>query len=449
MATLTPRETLDAARLRAVIRQPYLRAALWALVPVEKPGLGTIGVDSRWRMYWCPEQVQKWGVNHVAGILTHEVAHLLRKHHARAERIHAEPGRWNIAGDAEINQSLALEGVALPDGLITPVKIGQPDGLLVEEYYRALEDAAQDDEKSESGDGDDGGGAAKGQGDNDNDGPAQSDCEGPVRPSDAKGGGSGEGVALNTPSPPSPGEGHCGSCAGGPPRDYEDADQDNGGVPEISSAEADTIARRVAIEVKQAAKERGDVPGQWKRWSDEILEPQIPWQSVLQSEVRRAVAFVAGRADYTYKRPSRRRAPGVILPAMHRPVPRVAIIIDTSASMSDRDLGHALGEIKAVLRSVAAQVQIVACDSSVQGIGEVRDVSQVRAILGGGGGTDMRKAFLALEKSRPRPEIIIVMTDCETPWPDAAPRGARVIVTRIGGYDGGTVPPWAREVEIA
>ena len=49
----------------------------------------------------------------------------------------------NIAADAEINDDLLTEGVRLPDDAITPASIGQPDGLLAEEYYAALESQAR------------------------------------------------------------------------------------------------------------------------------------------------------------------------------------------------------------------------------------------------------------------------------------------------------------------
>jgi hypothetical protein len=52
----------------------------------------------------------------------------------------------------------------------------------------------------------------------------------------------------------------------------------------------------------------------------------------LAAEVRSAVAAVAGKVDYTYRRPSRRAHlnPEVVLPTLRRPIPDVAIVCDTS-----------------------------------------------------------------------------------------------------------------------
>ncbi|MEV4077512.1 hypothetical protein ACGFJC_07315 [Nonomuraea fuscirosea] len=56
--------------------------------------------------------------------------------------------------------------------------------------------------------------------------------------------------------------------------------------------------------------------------------------------------------DYTYHRPSRRTAAlrGGVLPSLRRPLPVVAIVIDTSGSMGEDHLATALAEVTGVLR---------------------------------------------------------------------------------------------------
>lgn len=52
---------------------------------------------------------------------------------------------------------------------------------------------------------------------------------------------------------------------------------------------------------------------------------------------------------------------------------------------------------------------------------------------------------------RPRPSILIVLTDGFTPWPDQAPKGMHVIVGLLAQHLGMYLPPaphWARVIRI-
>jgi hypothetical protein len=51
---------------------------------------------------------------------------------------------------------------------------------------------------------------------------------------------------------------------------------------------------------------------------------------------------------------------------------------------------------------------------------------------------------------RPRPSVVVVLTDGMTPWPASPPPGVRVVVALIGpGRAGVPRPPaWARVVEV-
>jgi len=44
---------------------------------------------------------------------------------------------------------------------------------------------------------------------------------------------------------------------------------------------------------------------------------------------------------------------------------------------------------------------------------------------------------------------MVVITDCDTPWPDAPPKGVRVIVCAIGDSANiDHVPEWARLIRV-
>lgn len=391
------REKLGAARLFACNAkcqgaQPYLASALFSLIVVPCPGLGTFGVDKYWRLYVDPVLVDEWEVPTIAAVLVHEVWHLLRQHSPRSEAVGAYAGqhRWNVAADAEINDDL-VDTLPLPEWVVTPAKMGMPGGLLAEEYYAAL--------------GKKDGGLAPGP--------------------------------------------DCGSGAGGPMRPWELPENDGAGS--LSAAKGDMVRIGTAKDIL-AHKSQGRLPAGHSRWAEEILCPVVDWRRLLAGAVRSAFSYIAGQVDYSRRRPSRRGIPaGVLLPVMHRPVPEVAVVVDTSGSMGAGELARCLAEVDGVLSGAGcARVPVLCVDAAVA---SVKRVSHGRDItLLGGGGTDMREGIEAARRLRPRPEIIVVLTDGYTPWPESRPARTRVVVGVIGDpatTSGWPIPEWATRVDIA
>jgi len=536
---MTLPEELQAARLRLVKERPYLAAAAWALQPVPRPGLGTLAVDQWWRLYYDPAVTTKWTVEELAGVLYHEICHLLRDHAARMKDLDRVAA--NIAADAEINDDLIGEGVRLPDEPIMPAMIGEPGGLLAEEYYEALMRAqkpaprlgtlaqpeATGGEESPSGaegggepgagdtrqgDGDEAGdrglraadpnaldgsaqdtasASAPGSGAEDDgsdpsptaaggscaseaqpgsrgDGPgSKAGDSGGSQPADSsaqpgsssqpptgpvgngRAGGHDGGEPGGGAQTPAPAAGRCGSCATGQPEPWEDGPPGEGTTPGVSRAEAEQIRRVVARHIREHARSRGIVPGHWARWAEEKLRPRVDWRRELASAIRRAVADITGASDYSYRRPSRRQGQvgngKVVLPALRCPVPSVAVVVDTSGSISDPQLAQALAEVAGILKAAGQRegVHVLACDSQVHACRRVFRSEQVK--LAGGGGTDMRVGLEAAAKLRPSPQVIVVITDGETPWPEQPPKGMKVIVALTGE---GKAPEWAKAIRI-
>jgi predicted metal-dependent peptidase len=85
----------------------------------------------------------------------------------------------------------------------------------------------------------------------------------------------------------------------------------------------------------------------------------------------------------------------------------------------------------------------------------VRRVSSAAAVeLIGGGGTDMGAGLAAVGRLRPRPSVVVVLTDGLTPWPEQPPKGMEVVVCMVSraalgrGGRPWTAPPWARVVYV-
>jgi predicted metal-dependent peptidase len=125
----------------------------------------------------------------------------------------------------------------------------------------------------------------------------------------------------------------------------------------------------------------------------------------------------------------------------------VAVVIDTSGSMGDAELAAALAEVTGVLREVGVRgnrVTVLACDADVQAVSRVAATEQIT--LGGGGGTDMRVGIEAALATPDRPNIVVVLTDGFTPWPDGNPP-CRVIAALIGST-APQPPSWVETVRI-
>jgi predicted metal-dependent peptidase len=395
------RQVWAAGRVWAARQAPYLASALLALEPIVveadgwfAPDLSAFPTDLAWHVYLDAAVLRETPVPLLGFWLVHQVTHLLRDHAGRAPipvgdgaaRLHPtrEQRWWNTAGDAEINDDLTAGHIEIPEDAVLPRHIACEDGWLAEQYWDAIADTST--------------------------APTTRDC---------------------------------GSGSDGITRPWDT------GRPGLSRVGARLVGREVARRIREHVRQRGDVAGGWVRWADEVLEPAVRWERLLASAVRRGVADVAGRVDFTYRRPSRRAAatPEVILPALRQPVPKVAMVIDTSGSMSDSMLGQALAEVGGVLRSLGIgrrQLSVLCCDAEVTQVQRVLDARAVQLV--GGGGTDMGAGLAAAEALRPRPDLVVVLTDGFTPWPPAAPRGIRVVVGLLDRA--GHTPDWATTVVI-
>ena len=414
-----------AARIRITEFRPYISHALFAITTRPLPGLGTIGVDRHWRLVYDPATVVTWTVPEVAGVLYHEVWHLLRDHAGRAAGRDAQV--WNLACDAEINDDLRDEmkdderqggpAFLLPGQPVLPASFGMPDGLTAEEYYDRLvkEQAPQ---------------------------PGGATCSASGEASNS----TQRGVAS----------GRCGSAATGVAEPWEatfDGDDQSPGAGKvdaqdtrISPGEARVIRGVVAEAI---VRNRGTVPRHALLLAERELAPgRVDWRAELRSVIARTIATVAGAIDYSYARPSRRQSAlgNVIMPSLREPVVRVAIIADTSGSMGS-DYGKVLREIETIIKGFGRNdaVPVFSVDAAVHTRQRVRNVAEVQLI--GGGGTDMRLGIGEAYTLRPRPDVAVVLTDGYTPWPDIPPPGMRVVAGIIGRTSQG-VPGWMRTVLI-
>ncbi len=381
-----------AARLWAADRHPYLASAVFAAPVLPAPELGRVVIDRWWRIHADPAVVEGATVPDLGGELLHLTSHLLRDHAGRADAQHfGDAAELHHWVDAA-DAEIADDFDRLPRLVATvrPGDLDQADGRLAEEYYR----------------------------------------QGSVR----------EGETND-----------CGSGAHGEPPPWEPPPPDDE-TPGVGAEDQELVRREVAARVAEA----DDAPDGLRRWADERLHPTVDWRSELAACLRRALSVTAGAVDYSYRRPSR-RAPsvdGVVLPSLARPTPEVAVVCDTSASVTDDELGRALTEVDGLLAATGTrQIRFLSCDDAVRSVDRVAAGREVTLL--GGGGTDMAAGLDAAVDHQPPPQVVVVLTDGYTPWPATAPRRTITVVGLLGagtGRDGAPAPPappgWARVVPI-
>lgn len=420
-------QKMRTARVKLSNVRPYFTIPAYALVLVPSEECESFAVDRYKRVYYNPNVARLLSTDQLVTVLLHEMGHPLMSHHERAvaagvtSLTHAVA---NCCQDAELDDDLRdqanaheishlpdpiwdEEAMALPEemrGPIYPWKLGCEDYQPWEVYYRSVMSRRFDTEQS----------------------------NGPVVE-----------VPVHT---------NCGSGAHGVPAPWELGSPEESGVEGLDDADWKSIQHATAKAIEDHQKRRGDVPGMWVEWATDMLRTKpIPWPDLLTANLRWAVETVRGYMFHTYTRPSRRASvlDGVVLPTMRSYKPFVCIVGDTSGSMSRKDLSLVRGIVEDVVLSMGATVAFLATDAAVHGGVQMasggRDVT-----LAGRGGTNMAVGIdYAMTQLVPRPDVLIVCTDCETPWPEHRP-DATTIICAIGAHPTTieTCPEWATVIQV-
>jgi len=101
--------TLDRAKVAIVTQHPFFASILMKRKLIEDNTIPTAAVDQRGQIYYNKDFVDKLSVDELVFLLCHEVGHVIGQHGLRRGTRNAK--RWNIAGDAWINDMLKDAGV--------------------------------------------------------------------------------------------------------------------------------------------------------------------------------------------------------------------------------------------------------------------------------------------------------------------------------------------------
>jgi predicted metal-dependent peptidase len=193
-----------------------------------------------------------------------------------------------------------------------------------------------------------------------------------------------------------------------------DDDKDGSGRPRLTDEEKKQIRDEIREAVLNAAQQAGagNLPAGVKRLIKDLTEPVIDWRTLLEQQIQSTI-----KSDFTWMKPSRRGwHMDAIMPGM---LPGtqidVCIAIDTSGSISERDIKDFMTEIKGIMESYDEyKIHVWCFDTEIYNpqvftSDNLEDIESYEPA--GGGGTDFMVNYEFMKKHDIEPKKFIMFTD--------------------------------------
>jgi len=180
--------------------------------------------------------------------------------------------------------------------------------------------------------------------------------------------------------------------------------------PNMTPEERDAIQKRIIITAATVNKTQNQGKGlsdEVERIIESIVSPKLPWNVLLQQYVNDI-----SREDYSWRKPNRRFMPDYYLPSLYsETISNITVAIDTSGSITNKELGVILSEISFIHQSLKPETMtIIDCDTAIRNVHHVDSFTDVKSLdFGGGGGTDLQPVFDYCDKNIPN--ILIYFSD--------------------------------------
>ena len=194
----------------------------------------------------------------------------------------------------------------------------------------------------------------------------------------------------------------------------EDENGKKGGRPQLSEEEKQAIRDEIREAVLNAAQQAGagNLPAGVKRLIKDLTEPVIDWRTLLEQQIQSTI-----KSDFTWMKPSRRGwHMDAVMPGM---LPGtqidVCIAIDTSGSISERDIKDFMAEIKGIMEAYDEyKIHVWCFDTEVYNeqvftSDNLEDIANYQPE--GGGGTDFMANWEYMKDNDIQPKKFIMFTD--------------------------------------
>lgn len=399
------RQKMRKARSELVLDHPFFANLALRLEMREDPNCRTAWADGTVLGY-NPTYIDAMPLEKVKGLQCHEVLHLACCHHTR--RGNRDSKLWNMACDYAINPLLLEAGIELPNGFLDdPIYHGKPADAIYkvliqrdEEIKGGAEGGPQEEIETHDEIDGDGIGAenpnAEEEGEPDG---SSSDMESEKT---ERSGGEGDDENADTANDNDPG-------MAGEVRDASSGSQGEEGGADIQREEESW--RTALAQAVNKSRECGDLPGSLERLITELLYPPLSWRELLRQFLDNTA-----KNDFTWVRPNRRYLhAGIYLPGLeNEELADIAVAVDVSGSIDQRELNRFAAELSAVLEEFDTTLTVFTCDAAVTTEQQLaRWNLPLEFSVTGGGGTDFRPPFERLERRGEAPACLIYFTDME------------------------------------
>lgn len=338
---------------------------------LDKKKVPTACVDKRGNIYFNREFFDSLSDSMVHFVLAHEVMHLLLDHHSRIGGRNAFV--WNVAGDVLINEMLddhfRSKGVSLDISAYFSSRSFNfdidHDSTTTEQVYELI----MKNNPPTKGKKKDGGG--------------RGDSEAGIQ--------SGEDLADFEPG--------------------EDPSGDN--IREASEDTPDGAKEWAEAGLEAATRSRmaGNCPAFMERAIDKMLNPEVAWNDVLAYYLRNKFCM-SSKNRHTFTPPNRRYLyqDMILTSRIGKKKPSIAFSIDTSGSMSQKDISKGIAELDAIRKMYKVPVYLMEADYQVHRAKWIQPNEEIPS-LKGGGGTSFVPVMNHLRENKPDVDVLVYFTD--------------------------------------
>jgi len=171
-------------------------------------------------------------------------------------------------------------------------------------------------------------------------------------------------------------------------------------------------------QIIQKLEDTKELPQSLDRLIKRAKKSKISWRELLYRYIN-----THAKIDYTMFPSNKKHLyRGVALPSISSSELKIAIAIDTSASISNEDLEAFLSEVEYIMQNFQHyQIKLIECDYKIQNITTLTPMEPIVSKVKGGGSTDFRPVFEYLENLNEDYQFLIYFSDAKGVFPNYTP----------------------------